>query len=260
MSTISTNTTDNLFLFTKKGKMFKIIVDDIPAGTNISKGVHVNTLIKIDTDDEVMAITSLAYGNTAKYVVFFTKQGLMKKTLLEEYVKTKRGTGIAAIKINDSDSIVNVAFVNEEQVLVVTKNGMSIRFESKFVNPVGRIAAGVKTIKLDENDEVITGLPIQSETDEVVIISTTGYGKKVSIKDFTLQNRAGKGIMIYRPSAAYGTIVGATILKKDDIISKILLIGQPNSICVSSTDLPLLSRISFGNIILKSTIKSVVKI
>ena len=260
MSTISTNTTDNLFLFTKKGKMFKIIVDDIPAGTNTSKGVHVNTLIKIDTDDEVMAITSLAYGNTAKYVVFFTKQGLMKKTLLEEYVKTKRGTGIAAIKINDNDSIVNVAFLNEEQILVVTKNGMSIRFESKFVNPVGRIAAGVKTIKLDENDEVIAGLPIQSETDEAVIISTTGYGKKVSIKDFTLQNRAGKGIMIYRPSTAYGTVIGATILKKDDVTSKILLIGQPNSICVSSTDLPLLSRISFGNIILKSNIKSVVKI
>ena len=260
MSTISTNTTDNLFLFTKKGKMFKIIVDDIPAGTNTSKGVHVNTLIKIDIDDEVMAITSLAYGNTAKYVVFFTKRGLMKKTLLEEYVKTKRGTGIAAIKINDNDSIVNVAFVNEEQILVVTKNGMSIRFESKFVNPVGRIAAGVKTIKLDENDEVIAGLPIQSETDEAVIISTTGYGKKVSIKDFTLQNRAGKGIMIYRPSTAYGTVIGATILKKDDVTSKILLIGQPNSICVSSTDLPLLSRISFGNIILKSNIKSVVKI
>ena len=260
MSTISTNTTDNLFLFTKKGKMFKIIVDDIPTGTNTSKGVHVNTLIKIDTDDEVMAITSLAYGNTAKYVVFFTKQGLMKKTLLEEYVKTKRGTGIAAIKINNNDSIVNVAFLNEEQILVVTKNGMSIRFESKFVNPVGRIAAGVKTIKLDENDEVIAGLPIQSETDEAVIISTTGYGKKVSIKDFTLQNRAGKGIMIYRPSTAYGTVIGATILKKDDVTSKILLIGQPNSICVSSTDLPLLSRISFGNIILKSNIKSVVKI
>ena len=260
MSTISTNTTDNLFLFTKKGKMFKIIVDDIPAGTNTSKGVHVNTLIKIDTDDEVMAITSLAYGNTAKYVVFFTKQGLMKKTLLEEYVKIKRGTGIAAIKINDNDSIVNVAFLNEEQILVVTKNGMSIRFESKFVNPVGRIAAGVKTIKLDENDEVIAGLPIQSETDEVVIISTTGYGKKVSIKDFTLQNRAGKGIMIYRPSTAYGTVIGVTILKKNDLTGKILLIGQPNSICVSSTDLPLLSRISFGNIILKSTIKSVVRI
>ena len=260
MSTISTNTTDNLFLFTKKGKMFKIVVDDIPAGTNTSKGVHVNTLIKIDTDDEVMAITSLAYGNTAKYVVFFTKQGLMKKTLLEEYVKTKRGTGIAAIKINDNDSIVNVAFINEEQILVVTKNGMSIRFESKFVNPVGRIAAGVKTIKLDENDEVIAGLPIQSETDEVVVISTTGYGKKVPIKEFTLQNRAGKGIMIYRQSSAYGTIIGAAILKKDDAASKILLIGQPNSICVSSTDLPLLSRISFGNIILKSNIKAVVKI
>ena len=119
MSTISTNTIDNLLIFTKKGKMFKMIVDDVPVGTNTSKGTNVNTLIKIDADDEVIAITSLARSNTAQYVVFFTKQGLMKKTLLEEYTKIKRGTGIAAIKINEGDSIVNVEFINEEQILVI---------------------------------------------------------------------------------------------------------------------------------------------
>lgn len=260
LSTISTNTTDNLFLFTKKGKMFKMMVDDVPTGTNASKGIDISTLIKIDVDDEVMAMTSLAHSNTSKYVVFFTKQGLMKKTLLEEYTKTKRGSGIAAIKINDNDSIVNVAFINEEQILVITKNGMSIRFESKNVTAIGRIAAGVKTIKLDKDDEVVAGLPIQSETDEVVVISNTGYGKKVSIKDFTLQNRGGKGIIIYKPSTSYGIIAGATILTKDDTSKKMLLVGQPNSICISSDDLPLLSRVSFGNIILKSNIQSVVKL
>lgn len=260
LSTISTNTTDNLFLFTKKGKMFKMMVDDVPTGTNASKGINISTLIKIDIDDEVMAMTSLAHSNISKYVVFFTKQGLMKKTLLEEYTKTKRGSGIAAIKINDNDSIVNVAFINEEQILVITKNGMSIRFESKNVTAIGRIAAGVKTIKLDKDDEVIAGLPIQSETDEVVVISNTGYGKKVLIKDFALQNRGGKGIIIYKPSTSYGIIAGAAILTKDDTSRKMLLVGQPNSICISSDDLPLLSRVSFGNIILKSNIQSVVKL
>lgn len=256
MSTISTNTIDNLLLFTKKGKMFKIIVDEVPVGTNASKGAHVGTLINMDQDDEVIAITSLARSNTAKYVVFFTKQGLMKKTLLDEYTKVKRSTGIAAIKINDGDSIANVEFLNEEDVLIITKNGMSIHFESKNVNPIGRVAAGVKTIKLDENDEVVVGLPIHSDNDTVAIFSTKGYGKKTSIKEFTVQGRGGKGLVIYKPSAVYGQIAGATIISDNDTI---LLIGQPSSICIAATDLPLLTRTSFGNIMVKSNISSIVK-
>lgn len=256
MSTISTNTIDNLLLFTKKGKMFKIIVDEVPVGTNVSKGAHVGTLINMDQDDEVIAITSLARSNTAKYVVFFTKQGLIKKTFLDEYTKVKRSTGIAAIKINDGDSIANVEFINEEDILVITKNGMSIHFESKNVNPIGRIAAGVKTIKLDDNDEVIVGLPIHSDNDTIAIFSTKGYGKRTSIKEFTTQGRGGKGLIIYKPSAVYGNIVGATIVGEKDTI---LLTGQPNSICISSNDLPLLGRTSFGNIMIKSNISSIVR-
>ena len=256
MSTISTNTIDNLLLFTKKGKMFKIIVDEVPVGTNASKGAYVGTLINMDQDDEVIAITSLARSNTAKYVVFFTKRGLMKKTLLDEYTKVKRSTGIAAIKINDGDSIANVEFINEEDILVITKNGMSIHFESKNVNPIGRVAAGVKTIKLDENDEVVVGLPIHSDNDTVAIFSTKGYGKKTSIKEFTVQGRGGKGLVIYKPSAVYGQIAGATIISDNDTI---LLTGQPSSICIAATDLPLLTRTSFGNIMVKSNISSIVK-
>ncbi len=256
MSTISTNTIDNLLLFTKKGKMFKIIVDEVPVGTNASKGVHVGTLINMEHDDEVIAITSLARSNTAKYVVFFTKQGLMKKTFLDEYTKVKRSTGIAAIKINEGDSIANVEFINEENILVITKNGMSIHFESKNVNPIGRIAAGVKTIKLDENDEVVVGLPIHSENDNIAIFSTKGYGKKTSIKEFNVQGRGGKGLVIYRPSAIYGNIAGATVISDNDTI---LLTGQPSSICIAATDLPLLTRTSFGNIMVKSNISSIVK-
>lgn len=256
MSTISTNTIDNLLLFTKKGKMFKIIVDEVPIGTNASKGVHVGTLINMDQDDEVIAITSLARSNTAKYVVFFTKQGLMKKTLLDEYTKIKRSTGIAAIKLNENDSIANVEFINEENILVITKNGMSIHFESKNVNPVGRVAAGVKTIKLNIEDEVVVGLPIHSDNDTIAIFSTKGYGKKTSIKEFTIQGRGGKGLVIYRPSAVYGNIAGAAVVSNKDTI---LLTGQPNSICIAATDLPLLTRTSFGNIMIKSNISSIVK-
>ena len=256
MSMISTNTIDNLLLFTKKGKMFKIVVDEVPVGTNASKGSHVGTLINMDSNDEVIAITSLARSSTAKYVVFFTKQGLMKKTYLEEYAKIKRSTGIAAIKLKENDSIANVEFINEEDVLVITKNGMSIHFETKDVNPIGRVAAGVKSIKLAEDDEVIVGLPIHSKEDLIGIFSTKGYGKTTSIKEFTIQGRGGKGLIIYKPSAVYGKIAGAAIVKDTD---KILLTGQPNSICIAATELPLLSRTSLGNIMIKSNISSIVK-
>ena len=256
MSAISTNTIDNLLIFTQKGKMFKIIVDEVPAGTNVSKGVNVSTLINMDSDDEVIAITSLARTSAAKYVIFFTKQGLMKKTLLEEYTKVKRTTGIAAIKLNDGDSIANVEFLNEEDVLVITKNGMSIHFETKSVNPIGRIAAGVKSIKLSDNDEVVVGIPITSKEDKIAIFSSAGFAKKTDIKEFTPQMRGGKGLLIYKPSITNGFIIGAVVVKDTD---KILLTGQPSSICIAATDIPLLSRNAVGNIMLKANISSVVK-
>lgn len=256
MSAISTNTIDNLLIFTQKGKMFKIIVDEIPAGTNASKGANVNTIINMESDDEVIAITSLARSSSAKYVVFFTKQGLMKKTLLEEYTKVKRSTGIAAIKINDGDSIANVEFLNEEDVLVITKNGMSIHFETKSVNPIGRVAAGVKSIKLSDGDEVVAGIPIISKEDQIAVFSSKGFAKKTSIKEFSPQMRGGKGLLIYKPNASNGYIVGAAVVKDTD---KILLTGQPSSICIAATDIPLLSRSSIGNIMLKADISSIVK-
>lgn len=257
MSTISTNTIDNLLLFTKSGKMFKMVVDNIPIGSNISKGVLVNTLINIDPNDEVVAMTALSRENDAKFVIFFTKQGLIKKTCLDEYTTVKRSTGIAAIKLNEGDSIANIEFINNENVLVITKNGMSINFETKTINAIGRVTAGVKAIKLAENDEVIVGLPIYNDKSNVAIISTKGYGKITDIKEFTPQGRGGKGLMIYKPTDVFGSIAGAALVKDDD---KILLNGSPNSICVTASELPLLSRTSYGNIILKANILSIVKI
>ena len=257
MSIISTNTIDNLLLFTKSGKMFKIVVDNVPTGTSTSKGTPISSLINIDSNDEIIAMTSLARENNAKYVVFFTKQGLIKKTLLDEYTNIKRSTGIAAIKINEGDSIANIEFINDENVLVITKNGMSINFETMLVNPIGRVTAGVKAIKLAEDDEVIIGLPIYDNNTNVAIISTKGYGKITDVNEFTLQGRGGKGLTIYKPSDMFGSIAGAALVKDDD---KILLNGSPNSICIAASELPLLSRTSYGNIVLKANINSIVKI
>lgn len=101
--------------------MFRLLVDNIPAGTNASKGVGIGSLINLEPSEKVIAATTLERKNNKKYVVFMTKQGLIKKTLLEEYTQTKRSTGIAAIKLKEGDSIANIELMNEEEMIIITK-------------------------------------------------------------------------------------------------------------------------------------------
>ena len=254
LGVISTNTIDNLMLFTNKGKMYKLLVDNIPEGTNSSKGVAINNLIKLEPQEKVIAISSFERKIDAQYVIFITKKGQFKKTSIEEYKTVKKTTGIIAIKLNEGDTIANVVFANEEDFVIITENGMSIRFETKDIAAIGRNTAGVKTIKLNEDDSVLTGFPITLNTQYIAIIAENGLGKKMKIDDFILQGRAGKGISIYKESG----IRGAEPVSNED---NLLIIGKPNSICISVEDLPTLSKLGQGNQIIKnSIIQSVVKI
>lgn len=257
LDTISTNTIDNLMVFTNKGKMYKVLVDNIPAGTNASKGTGIASLIKIEPDEKVIAITSLSRKTDAKYVVFITKKGMIKKTDLEEYKSVKRGNGIIAIKINEGDSIANVHFMKDENLVLITKKGMSIHFETNIINPIGRATAGVKSIKLDDGDEVIAGLPV-IKGDVVAVLTENGMGKKVLVEELPIQGRSGKGVGIYKPTPSTGDVMGVAAVKDED---NILVIGKPNSICVSAAEIPLVGRTAQGNIVLKgSKVQSVVKI
>lgn len=257
LDTISTNTVDTLMFFTNKGKMYRLLVDNVPVGTNTVKGSRISSLISMDDDEKVIAMTSLYRQSTAKYVVFFTKKGLLKKTELSEYMKVKKSTGIQAIKLNDGDSIANVTFLEDEEVVVITRKGMSIHFDTVSINPIGRVTAGVKTIKLDEDDEVLVGLPIHNENDYIAFFTSKGYAKKTALSEFPYQGRAGKGVVCYKAVASTGELVGAAMVSKED---NILLIGKPNSICISSTDIPELVRTSLGNIMTKSEVNYIVKL
>ena len=256
LATIKTNTIDNLLVFTNKGKMYKVLVDKLPVGTNASKGTNIANLINIEPDEKVINITSLARENQAKYVVFITKQGLFKKTLLEEYTKTKRGTGIAAINIKEGDGLANIELMNEEDMILITKQGQSIHFETKDIAAIGRVTAGVKAIKLAEDDEVLVGLPIRDTNEKVAVFSEGGYGKKTNIEEFPLQARAGKGVVVYKETPTSGKIIGAAMVNNED---SILLVGK-NSICIAATDIPTLTRQTTGNIMIQSQVKNIVKI
>jgi DNA gyrase subunit A len=255
---ISTNTIDNLMIFTNKGKMFRLLVDNVPAGTNASKGVNINSLVKMDLDEKAIAITSHFRKSPAEYIVFITKQGLFKKSKIEEYTSVKKTTGIQAIKLKEDDSIANITFCNEEEFILITKLGLAIRFETAEISAIGRVTSGVKSVKLSENDEVLIGLPIHKTTDSLGIFTKNGCGKKVSLEEFPVQGRGGKGVKVIKDIHSCGEVVGAAMLSDED---NIIINGLPNSICISAKDIPSLSRDTIGNTLIKgSIIKGVVKI
>ena len=253
MSTIKTNTVDYMMFFTNNGKMYRTVVDNIPDGTNASKGVPINTLVQLDPNEKVIAVTSLHRKTIPQYAIFITKQGMFKKTYLSEYMSAKRNAGIAAIKIKEGDSVASVIFQDDEEIIILTKKGMSIRFATKPVGAIGRLAVGVKGINLAEDDEVIAALPIHKDTDTVAVFTVSGVGKKIALKDFPLQGRGGKGTI-----ASKEEIAGAAMISDED---NILLVGNKSSICISATEIPLLSKTSNGNILIKNNrLTSITKI
>lgn len=254
---ISTNTIDNLMLFTNKGKMYRLLVDNVPTGTNASKGINIKEYISLEPGEVVMAMTSLNRNSDAKYVVFITKNGLVKKTEMSEYKSLKKSTGTVAIKLKENDSIVDVTFLNDEQLILISAQGMSIKFDSKLVGATGRATMGVKGINLSEDDYVVAQIPVYKDTDDIAILTEKGYGKKIAVKDLVIQGRGGKGLIIMKTTNVTGLVTGAAAVNDND---NLILIGPNKSICISATELPKLTRIALGNRMTQSGINSIVKV
>lgn len=255
---IRTNTIDSLMVFTDKGKMYRILVDNIPVGTNTTKGQSLQSLIEMEANEKPTLIYSIYRDTDANYVLFVTKNGIVKKTSLDEYIKTKKKTGLAAITIKEGDKLASVNLIKDEDIILVTKLGMMIRFNSAEVTTSSRATVGMKGISLTEGDEVVSALPIRHEEDQIAIISEKGLGKKFAVKEAIKQKRAGKGLICYKPNEISGNVVGASLVSDED---SILLVGVPNSICISAKDIPLQSRVALGNQLIKSgKITSITKV
>lgn len=247
---IRTNTIDSLMIFSDKGKMYRLLVNDVPVGTNVSKGQSIKSLINMDMDEQPAVMYSIYRDTDAAYVLFVTKNGLVKKTSLEEYVKTKKKTGIAAITIKDGDELAAVSLVKDEQLILVTKNGMAIRFDSKEVSPTSRATSGVKGINLGADDEIVAAIPVRNTNDKLAIFVNGGYCKKFGLDELPIQKRAGKGLMCYKPTDTTGKVVAATLVEDSDCV---LILGDKSSICIEASEIPNLGRASIGNIVIKNS-------
>ena len=255
---IRTNTIDPLMIFSDAGKMYRLLVNDIPVGTNTSQGVSIKSLVAMETNENPETIYSIYRDTDAKYVLFATKNGILKKTSLEEYIQTKKKTGISAINLKEGDSISSVSLIKDEDLLLVTAQGMVINISSNDIAATSRTTTGVKGINLKADDYIVATLPVRNKQDALAVFTTNGVGKKMALTEFPLQKRGGKGLLCYKPTEATGLLTAAALVSDEDTL---LVAGTPASICITATDIPLMGRPATGNQIVKgSKITSVSKI
>ena len=248
---IRTNTVDSLMVFTTKGRMYRLIVDQIPEGTNVSKGQSIKSLIAMEMDEEPNLIYSLyKQENTPKYIMFVTKNGIIKKTELSEYTDVKRKTGIVSIKLRENDELIAVQLVNDEDIILLTKEGYGIRFNSKQISATGRNTVGVKGINLNEGDVVVSALCRRDPGDRLGIFASSGLGKTIAVEELPNQTRGGKGLLVYKCGNANGHLVGGSLISKGDFV---LIAGLNNSICIAAEDIPEGSRNALGNQLIKNS-------
>ena len=244
---IRTNTIDSLMIFTNKGRMYRILVNDIPVGTNATKGQNIKTLVSMEPGEEASIIYSIYRDTDAKFVLFVTEKGVVKKTPLEEYEKTKKKTGIAAINLREGDNIAAVSLVKDETLLIFTENGMGIHIKTTDIPMSSRATIGVKGITLNDGDKVVSAIPVRDKTDNIAIFSKIGLGKRISLSDIPTQGRGGKGLICYKEPVA-----AASLVSDED---NILVLGDKKSICIEAKEIPNLGRSSSGNQIIKDSKK-----
>lgn len=214
-----------MMFFTGKGKCFWMRVYEVPEGSKTSKGRAIQNLINIESDDKVKAfictqdLKDQDYINS-HYVIMATKQGQVKKTLLEQYSRPRQN-GINAITIREDDELLEAKLTTgESQVLIAVKSGKLVRFEEGKTRPMGRSASGVRGITLaDDKDEVIGMVSVNDMGSEILVVSEKGYGKRSSLDDYRITNRGGKGVKTLNITEKTGSLISInSVTDADDLM------------------------------------------
>lgn len=239
---------DHVLFITNKGKMYRLKCYEIPEGGKNSKGTNIVNLLALDPDEKITNMMRTSDFSEDKYLVFITKQGLVKRTRLDAY-KNVRKNGLIALSLNDDDSLVWTRLTKgHHQLIVATKNGMAIKFSEELIRPLSRLAKGVRAIKLKDDDEVVSMARLR-EGASVLTISSKGRGRRTSVDDYRLQNRGGYGVLNYKVSEEKGHVVGIKVVDDDDDLIMISSYGVIIRIRVS--DVSKMSRYGSGVRVMK---------
>jgi DNA gyrase subunit A len=241
---------NTLLLFTEKGKCFWLKVYEIPEGTKTSKGRAIQNLLNIETDDQVLAyinVKTLSDNNyiNNNYIILCTKKGIIKKTSLEAYSRPRQ-SGINAITIREGDRLMEALLTNgHHEIMIAVKSGKAIRFHEDIIRAIGRTASGVRGITLgSEQDEVVGMIAVENESDDVLVVSEKGYGKRSSISDYRVTNRGGKGVKTINITEKTGSLI--TLKSVVDSNDLMIITEKGLTIRLPISDLRIMGRATQG--------------
>ncbi len=247
---IMTSTHDYLMFFTNTGKAHKIKAYEIPEATRTAKGTPAVNFLNLMQRERITAVIPIQDFSEDKYLMAVTKFGTIKKTALSNF-DTSRKNGLLAINLKEGDQLVDIKqTTGTDNVIIVTKQGKCICFSEDDVRPMGRIAGGVRAIKLEDDDEVVSMELVQPDQ-ELLVVTTNGYGKRTPVKEYKIQVRGGKGLLTYDKAKfkKTGELVGAMVVNEDD---EILLINSDGIIIrIESKEVSVLGRATQGVKIMK---------
>lgn len=210
-----TNSHHHLLFFTDKGKVYRIKAYEIPDLSRTARGTPIINLIQIEQGESINAVIPIEEFVEDSYLFFATQQGIIKKTPLDDYANIRKG-GLIAINLREDDALIEVKLTDGQQEMIIgTAEGMSIRFPESDVRSMGRSATGVKGISLDESDAVI-GMDVVDTDLDILIVTAKGYGKRTPVADYRIQSRGGKGIKTINVTDKNGPVVGLKVVKTEE--------------------------------------------
>lgn len=212
----TTSTHSYLLGFTNLGRVYRIKAYQIPEGSRTSKGTNIINLLQLNSDERITSLLPIDDFKSG-YLSFCTQRGIVKRTEIEAY-NTSRKSGLHAIKLREDDELIAVRKTSgSDDLLIITREGKSIRFDENDARPMGRTASGVKGITIQPTDKVVSMLKVEEDID-ILTVSELGYGKRTKIEEYRQQNRGGKGIKTYNITAKTGNVIGGLAVRDDDSV------------------------------------------
>ena len=238
-----TTTHHYIMFFTNFGRVYRLKAYEIPEAGRTARGTAIINLLQLQPDEKITAVIPIKEYEKGNYLTMATRFGMVKKTPITDYANIRK-TGLAAISFKEGDELIEVKVTDgEKDVILVTKDGMSIRFHESDVRTTGRISRGVMGIDLEDGDEVVA-MQLDSQGEYLLIVSEYGYGKRTAISDFRVQNRNGKGLKCYKIMEKTGCVIGAKAVDEDDEI--MMITNEGIIIRTGCNDISVLSRITSG--------------
>ena len=246
-----TSTHNYIMFFTNQGRAFRLKAYELPEASRIAKGTAIVNLLQLSQGEKIAAVMPIEDYSADKYILMATRNGLIKKTKLEEYSNIRK-SGIQGITLKENDELIDARITDgNSDIVMVTREGLSIRFDEKDVRPMGRTSMGVKGITLSKDDKVVGMEPVTSDKDYVLAITENGFGKRTEVDEYRTQSRSGKGILTYKTTQKTGHIIGIKIVNDTDDIMMITDTGV--IIRINVKDVSVLGRNTQGVTLMRTS-------